>query len=292
MNIFKENIFRKFGALLGCLLILVSITMAQDNEEVEDVQDHRPIRPPFESTWLIDNQTTVVPSHKTLQFDIQHRFGVVENGLEDLFGLYAPSNIRMGFLYVVKSNLAVGFGFTKNKKPVDFTVKYALIQQTRSGKIPLSVTYFGSALIDTRDKALGDFYNASDRYSFFHQVIASRRISSALSAQISPSVTHFNIVEEGMKHDHIAAALGIRYKFSPQSAVIFNYDQPITKHKVNNPNPNISFGIEVSTSAHAFQVFVGNYNTLNPQYNNVLNNNNYRKNEFLIGFNMTRLWSF
>ncbi|MDX1628352.1 MAG: DUF5777 family beta-barrel protein [Fulvivirga sp.] len=275
-------------ALLG--LCSSSFLAAQDTEMQEDAPDHRAIRPPFESIWLIDNQTSVVPTHKTFQFDIMHRFGLVENGLEDLYGLYAPSNIRLGFSYVPIENIAVGFGFTKNRKPVDFSIKYAALQQTRSNKIPVSVTYFGSALADTRDGSL--FFNSSDRYSFFHQVIISRKFTHRLSIQVAPSVTHFNLIEESMEHDHIAAAVGGRFRVSPQSSVIFNYDQPITQHDRNNPNPNISFGLEVSTSSHAFQVFLGNYSSLNPQYNNVFNQNNYEDGEFLIGFNITRRWNF
>lgn len=29
-----------------------------------------------------------------------HRFGSVKNGYKDFFGLFAPSNIRLGFSYV------------------------------------------------------------------------------------------------------------------------------------------------------------------------------------------------
>jgi len=71
-----------------------------------------------------------------------------------------------------------------------------------------------------------------------------------------------------------------------------NYDQPLTKHDSGNPNPNISFGVEVSTSSHSFQMFIGNYQALVPQYNNVFNNNDYQNGDFLIGFNITRLWNF
>jgi hypothetical protein len=80
---------------------------------------------------------------------------------------------------------------------------------------------------------------------------------------------------------------------------IFNIDQPITVHKAGNPNPNLSLGIEMATSAHAFQVFVGNYASIVPQENNFFNSNNYAGGEnetvwdnFLIGFNITRLWNW
>ncbi len=282
-----KNIF----TILCSLLLLISVAaLAQDEGQQEDVPDHRPVRQPFESTWLIDNQTTVVPAHKTFQFDIQHRFGSVENGFEDLFGLYAPSNIRLGLSYVLMPDLMVGFGFAKDQKPVDFNLKYAVIKQTRSDKIPVSVTYFGNAVIDTRDAEF--FINTSDRYSYFHQVIISRRFTPKLSVQAAPSLSHMNIVSETRSNDHFAAAFGARYRITGQSSVLVNYDQPITKHTAGNPNPNISFGIEVSTSSHAFQIFAGNYRALLPQYNNFFNSYDYQDGEFVIGFNITRLWNF
>lgn len=59
-----------------------------------------------------------------------HRFGSVKNGYKDFFGLFAPSNIRLGFSYVPIKNLNIGFGFTKENLLWDVRAKYALIAQT------------------------------------------------------------------------------------------------------------------------------------------------------------------
>jgi hypothetical protein len=275
------------GFFLVSFCFFASIALAQ---EIAEEDDHQPVRPAFESTWLIDNQTTVVPSAKTFQFDIQHRFGTVENGFEDLFGMFAPSNIRLGLSYTIRKNLSVGFGTTKNQRLQDFNLKYAIVQQTRSDKIPVSVTYFGNATLDARSDDF--FYNTSDRLSYFHQVIISRRFTHALSVQVAPSLSHFNLTESTMNNDHFAIASGLRYKFSSQSSILVNYDQPLTKHDIGNPHPNISFGVEIATSSHAFQIFMGNYQALVPQYNNVFNTNDFEDGDFLIGFNITRLWNF
>jgi hypothetical protein len=94
------------------------------------------------------------------------------------------------------------------------------------------------------------------------------------------------------KHDHFAIAFSGRYKIKEGMSLLANYDQPITKHKVNNPHPNLSFGLEMTTSSHAFQVFFGNYPFMTPQRNNYFNQNDYKKNKFLLGFNITRLWNY
>ena len=83
-----------------------------------------------------------------------------------------------------------------------------------------------------------------------------------------------------------------RYKIAPQTAIIANYDQPLTQHPANNPHPNISVGLEMRSSGHDFEVFVGNYNYILPQNNALYNQNDFTHGQFLIGFNITRLWNF
>jgi len=114
-------------------------------------------------------------------------------------------------------------------------------------------------------------------------------------------LSHYNAVEaelndEGekeakMNNDHFAIAFGARYKVGDKLAILANYDQPITSHSKNNPYANLSFGLELATSSHAFQFFVGNYNYIVPQRNNVFNQNQIGEGQFLIGFNITRLWN-
>jgi hypothetical protein len=292
----NRNIF--ISSLL-CVFLIGSLSPLQaqeEQEEQEDVNAMKPARPAFENGLIIDNQTSLVPSKGTLEFMIQHRFGTVENGISDLYGLYAPSNIRMGFSYTIWDKygaIAIGYGFTKDNRIQDFSVKYAFLKQTRGGKIPVSVTYYGNMGImsqGTQEELPNG--NNSDRFSYFHQLIISRRISPKLSIQISPSLTHYNVVEPQMKNDHIAIAFAGRFKFSDQSAIVVNVDQPITKHTLYNPQPNVSIGIEVTTSAHTFQIFATNFSAIVPQQNNMFNKNDPWDGDFRIGFNIGRLWNF
>lgn len=276
--------------------------VAQEDESTEIEEENKPTRPHFESAWLIDNQSVVLPRKKTFEFVIQHRFGLVNSGLKDMWGLYLPSNIRLGLSYTLFDNIgfgsfkgpiAIGIGSTKDNRVQDINIKYGMLQQTRNNRIPLSVTYYGNTafetLLKTDELPNG---NESDRQSYFHQLIISRRFSSKVSIQVAPSISHYNVVNPYMNNDHIAVAVGGRFKFSAQSSVLINVDQPITEHKLYNPHPNVSFGIEIGTSAHAFQIFATNYQSIVPQRNNVTNQNDPWDEGFLIGFNITRLWGF
>jgi hypothetical protein len=305
-NMIKKILLPALSVMILLVMTGIGDLMAQDSTNAAPpppVRKKSFVRNTFEGNYLIDNQTVMVPVKGTFEFDIQHRFGTVNNGISDLYGIFSGATMRLGFSYVPVKNLQLGFGACNDRMQVDWNFKFALLRQTRDGSIPVSITWFGNAVMDTRKKDPTTlFVTASDRFSFFNQLIIARKISEKLSVQVSPSISHLNNVpgyidENGkvkpqLKNDHFAIAFAGRYKITPKTAVIANYDQPLTQHPMGNPHPNLSFGLEMSTSGHTFQIFAGNYSSILPQNNNVYNQNDYTKGQFLIGFNITRLWNF
>lgn len=273
-------------------------------EKVKDSVVEKPERPAFESSSLVDNQTNVLFNKNTLEVMMQHRFGAID-GENTLLGIYGASNIRIGATYSILDWVTVGYGITKKNITSDFSLKVGLLNQTRSGNIPLSITYYGNAAIDGRNGPgvtyadntkpyNGEFLTKQDRYSYFHQVIFAKRFNADLSLQLAPSITHYNAVDFGNENDRFAIAFGGRYKISPNTSIMLDYSQPITKLNDNSNNdPGISLGAEFSTSGHAFQVFITNYNGILPQYNNMNDANDFfKKGGILIGFNITRRYNF
>lgn len=291
--------------LLSFAVFFVSAAKAQDDES-----GPKPARKAFESPVLIENQTDVINTPKTLEWNIQHRFGTVANGTSDLFGIFAPSNIRLGFSYSLLDRLGIGFGLSKvtvTNPFIDLNIKYKILQQATGGGSPVNLTYFGNVGIDTRDAS--NFDQGSHRFSYFHELIFSRRFNYKFSAQIGAQFAHFNAVDTLYSNDMFGLSLGARYKISAQSSIIFEWTEPLMQHDVNDapspltkdagPNRNIALGLEVATSAHVFQMFISTYRNLVPQQNLLYNTNSFTnevdgKNKlgFEIGFNITRLWNF
>ena len=270
-----------------------SSSLAQEAEQPAKKVD-KPVRSPFESSMLIDNQTNVIPVKNTLEMQIQHRFGPMDNGFKDLFGIYAPgANIRIGFNYSIIDRLMIGYGLTKKNMYSDFQAKYALLRQTRSGRIPVAVTLYGNMAIDSRDKEVfGVNYSFTNRLSYFGQVIVGRKFAEWLSVQVHGSYTHYNSVEKDTDHDKIGVGVNGRVKFSPQSSILFQYDHPFSVQGNSESKPNLGIGYEVSTSTHAFQIYVGTAQGIIPQDNYMYNLNDFTKGEMMFGFTITRLWSF
>ncbi len=300
MKIFFNKLTFLCSVALSIMISGHQVLAQEDSSNVEKViRKPKPVKNTFGSVWLMDHQTVMVPIKGTLEMDIQHRFGKVNNGSKDLFGFFAPSNIRLAMSYSPIKNLFIGTGVTKERYIVDLNAKYAILQQTPE-KSPISVSVFGNVGIDARGKSLFRF--PEHRLAYFSQLLIAKKVNESFSVQVAPSCAWFNNVEgyistngdikKKTKNSHLSISGLGRLKVSEKGAVMLALDQPLTKHTTNNPHPNVSFGYEVTTSSHAFQVFFGNAYGIVPQYAQMYNQNDFTKGEFLIGFNITRLWNF
>lgn len=283
---------KKYLSKIFIVLVIALISnMAFAQEETEQKED-KPVRSPFEASTLVESQTVIGCNAKQLELIIHHRFGSMDNGFSDLFGIYAASNIRMGLQYGITDKLTIGIGTEKNNKLTDLNGKYAIFQQTRSGKMPVSLSAHANVSVDGREEDLfGSNYEFIDRFSYFGQIIVSRKFTDALSIQLAPSYSHFNSVDKKYQPDMAAVMLGGRFKFTGTMAAIFEYHQPIHINPVHDYQvdiqPGAALGIEIGTSTHAFQVFASNYQDIMAQKNYVMNTNKFDNKGIKLGFNIT-----
>ncbi len=267
-------------------LILALLVMPAFSQEGEDY----PVRL-FETSILIDNQTVTTPFKGMLEFEIHHRFGTVNNGLTDLFGLWALGNIRLGLNYAISDKLMIGAGTAKNFRAQDLAVKYALLRQTNSGSMPLSLTLYGNMGINlTPEENFGPAHDWKEihRLSYFTQAIFARQFSK-LSLQVAPTLIYFNAVEIGYKNLNYGLSAGAKYNVFGSHSLLLEYDQLFSKQENEdfNPKPQLGVGWEISTATHAFQIFFANYKDILGQYNFLYNQNSIADGNFLLGLNIT-----
>jgi hypothetical protein len=179
---------KKLIIVLFLALFVTSSILAQDTQEPKPAgninksllgnfifKDGKPVSTPYDGGMIIDNQTNVMPSAKSLEMVIQHRFGSMENGLSDFLGIYGSANTRIGLNYSITNWIQLGIGTTKNYKLQDLGLKVNLLKQSRDNKSPVDVTYYGNFSIDARDKS---YFGA--QYKFGNR---------AASAGVSPTST-------------------------------------------------------------------------------------------------------
>jgi hypothetical protein len=144
-------------------------------------------------------------------------------------------------------------------------------------------------------------FKSSYRFSYYAEIMFARRFCKEFSAQLGISWVHYNLVNQAdMQNNHVNGMLndninisGIgRLKVSPQTSIMLSYSQPVWTYTNTAPWPNFGLGVEISTSTHAFQVFLTAANGLVPQETVMYNQNNPYNGYILLGFNITRLWTF
>lgn len=269
-----------------CLMLIFSINKAFSQEAEAPKEERTPVEDAFACTMLIENQTISQPRKKAKEFIIHHRIGKIES-IRDLFGLYAPANIRLGINYGVTDKLMIGFGTERFNKMQELMWKYSLLQQQENG-MPFFLSYFGNIVINAQNEFyFGKDYKFVDRISYFHQLIVARKFSDKFSFQIAPYFLHFNKVDSIYSNQAVGTSIGCRYKIWNEISFMgeFNYVKPFE----TSDYPGFSFGLEKNTGTHAFQLFATNYNSIIAQknylYNRKVIGDSFKT--LLIGFNIT-----
>lgn len=278
------------------IFILSALLMpSYSQEDTGEEKGPDPVSYTFGTAILIDNQTIESPYKGGIELQIYHRFSLIES-IDNLFGIYGSANTRIGLNYGVTDKLMVGAGTTKDYKLQDVQWKYKIFQQTEDNSMPVSLSYYGNIVADMREAdSFGpeESYKWIHRLSYFTQLIVARKINSMFSVQVAPSLAYFNAVPRfsdttGYKNMNFGISAGARANVFGNHSFMIEYDQLLRKQELEEqPKPNLSFGWEISTATHCFQLFVANYSNIINQYNLLYNNNDFARGEFLIGFNIT-----
>ena len=295
-----RNFMKRF--LIGLVFFFTGAGIVFSQDSIP-VQTKKPlVKAPFESGYFIDDQTVALPPAHTLQMILQHRLGTIQNGWTDLAGIWGASNIRFGLDYTINKNVLIGLGTTKNDRIQDLQAKYTFSRQRQDG-FPLTLSIYGNMGISCLNKsAFGTDFKARDRFSYYYELMIARRFCKMFSVQLGIAWVHYNIVDttvtprdwhvNSMYNDNLQISGIARLKVSPQMSIIATYSQSVLTYVNRMPWPNAGLGIEVSTATHAFQVFFAAAQGIVPEEVSFYNNNNPYNGVILIGFNITRLWTF
>lgn len=214
----------------------------------------------FKSTRLINGHSVEGTQKGVLDFRVSHRFGTLNQGFYELFGLDQAS-MRFGFDYGITKRLSVGLGRSTFEKQYDGFAKYRLLwQSTGKHNVPISLTWVsGFNLKTVKNSADTVKRNSSDRWSYFHQAILARKFSSDFSLQVMPTLIHYNIVPTSdLKNDVYAVGIGGRIKISKRVSLNGEYYYVIKDNKFPDTYNTFSVGFDIETGGHVFQLHLTN----------------------------------
>jgi hypothetical protein len=305
---------KKLSIIIAFFAMIYNVS-AQDSTSTSNEKDNSCVRACFNGSLLIENQTTVSPLKGGIHFIIHHRFSKIEK-IDDIFGIYGASNIRVGVDYGITDRIMVGFGTEKYNMMQELHWKFAILRQTVSNSMPFSLSYFGNVVLDARKKDIvspDTNYKFAHRLSYFHQIIIARKFGERIGLEIAPSYSHFNLVEGTIdlidsvttnpvyQNDVIGLTVGGKVKLFGEVSLLFEYDQSFWLKTIMNyqklAEPNYSLGLDIGTGTHNFQVFATTYDQIIPQKNFNYNKNelfykdkfdkNKQKTGLRVGFNIT-----
>ena len=255
----------------------------------------------FKSTRNINFHTTEILGRRCLDFRISHRFGPLNSGANNAWGIDGPANLMLSLEYSHTGRWMVGISRCIENKTAEGFFKWKFIRQAKHGW-PVNITYFGGIYHTfQKDPLLGEpvkFYNnVADRLSFVHEIIISRKITPWLSIQVAPAYVHYNLSGDAnglSKNDLFALAGVIRAKYNKRQAIIFEYAYRFnTNYAAAGTKYYNSMGIgwEVETGGHVFQIFFTNsYGIFENSYL-MTTNTSWKTSGVRIGFNITRVFA-
>lgn len=272
----KSTFMKKIFLLFLSFLAMYGIAVAQDSTAAQEIETPKPkyTRATFNSTRIINMQSTEMIRKGGLQFLISHHFSYIWNkgaGSENLgqfFGLNSGvAHTYLSFDYTPKTWLNLGVAMAGSSKYEAWAKFKLLRQQTGVKNIPVSVALFSLGNINTAKDPDHSF--AGNKLAFMNQLLIARKFSDRLSLQLMPAWIHFNIVPYGINNSNEVFSLGLAGKYKATSNLNLTleysrqlnmYENLITKNgSILSYQPNLlSAGIEVNTGGHLFQFYVGN----------------------------------
>src|SRR5215203_7000861 len=149
----------------------------------------------FKSSRVINGHSMEFIGKGVLDFRILHRFGPVNQGIKEFFGLDNAS-MRMGFDYGLGKNLTIGIGRSTLRKELDGFLKFRPVHQaTGPGGSPVSlVLVAGMTIITQENTDPAKEVTFKSRLAYYYQAIVGRKFNQRFSLQLSPTIVHRNEV--------------------------------------------------------------------------------------------------
>ncbi|MEO6584434.1 MAG: DUF5777 family beta-barrel protein [Ferruginibacter sp.] len=292
----------KFAFLFFCLSTALNATaqdstdlMGQLEKEVQndDKNNTDYATATFKTTRLINGHTVENVGKGVLDFKISHRFGKVNGGGYDLFGL-DNATMRMGFDYGLTPRLMIGIGRSTFEKTYDAFFKVKILRQsTGKRRMPLTVSYVPTIALKTLkslDTSRKNYY--SSRLFYTHQLIIGRKFSEAFSLQFMPTYSHRNLVTKATEpNDLIAIGIGGRQKISKRVSLNAEYYYQLPNYKLEGTTNSLSAGVDIETGGHVFQLHFTNSQGMSERTFINETRGHWDKGDVFFGFNISRVFT-
>ena len=278
---------------LTVFLILASLQLSSqdllDILELEAPVTENIVSATFKGTRIVNGHSIENRKNAELEFIISHRFGRINTGFEELFGL-DQANIRFALEYGLTDDLTAGLGRSSFEKTYDGYLKYRLLKQkTGANAFPFAVSLFGSIAAKSQKAIAGNERTFAESLFYVGQVLIAKKVNSSLSIQVTPTYVHRNLATIAADpHDIFALGFGTRVKLSKRVSLNAEYYQQFQKLTSVNARNSLAFGVDIETGGHVFQIILSNAITMVEKSFITETTGNFFGGDIHLGFNLSR----
>jgi hypothetical protein len=242
----------------------------------------------FKGTKIVNAQSVELPAQGVLQFNIQHRFGTLNSGIYNLYGLDF-SQVRLSFDYGIEDWLAVSIGRSSSLKVIDANSKIRLKRQVKEG-FPVTIVLNSAAYLKQwQDNQVQEYFVFANQLSYTHQILLARKINRDLTLQLSPTIVHYNLVEmQKESHDRYSLGIGGRQKLTQRISLNAEYFYQLNERRNNNI---LSLGFDIETGGHVFQLHLSNSPAMIDSEFITQTTGEWLKGDIYFGFNISRVFT-
>lgn len=273
--------------------------MLEEDSKKEKKKDYATAT--FKTSRLINGHSIENVAAGVLDVKISHRFGMVNRGSYEFFGL-DQATMRLGLDYGISNRLMVGFGRSTFQKQYDAFYKFKILRQSKGGRgsSPISISAVSTVMLKTlkwEDPKRQNYYTS--RVSYAHQLIIARKFSESVSFQLMPSFVHYNLAQGATDpNDIFALGGGGRIKLSKRLSFNFEYYHilPISLvagegYRIPGTKNSIAVGFDIETGGHVFQLQFTNSTGMTEKTFITETTGDFFKGDIHFGFNLSRVFT-
>ena len=265
----------------------IDLFAEKDTVKVQDIATAT-----FKSSRVVNGQSIENVGVGVLDFKILHRFGAINQGGYELFGI-DQATMRMGLDYGLTKRFMFGVGRSTYQKQYDGFVKYKLLQQqTGLKEMPVGISWVSTIVYKSLRSAPNAQYieYSSDKISYAHQLLIARKFNDYFSMQITPTVVHYNLVEKSSSpNDFKSIGISMRQRISKRVNITGEYFYRIDK--LEGYHDPLTFGLDIETGGHVFQLHVTNSTGMTERTFINETTGSWTNKDLRFGFNLVRAFT-
>ena len=248
--------------------------------------------PAFKAMRIVNLQSTKIAEKGDFYLYVSHRFSSVKDGFETFFGL-DNANTRIQFVYSFLEGTQLSISRESYRQTYASSIKYRIVNQSDDFGFNL-VGYHIANINAEIDKDLFPDLEPSDRWSFAHQLLISRRFSEKFSFQLAPTYVRENLQDlravGGANHNQFALGGGGRFKLSKRISLNADYVYNFSRDSDSIYNDPITIGIDIETGGHVFQILFSNAQSTNEPGFISNASGDWSDGDIFFGFNIVRVF--